>query len=423
VAPNGASFAEAGGNEHVFIRDVETGEELFRVQSLPGSVQLFTVEFAPDGNTFAVAGNGANIHLFDSLTGRLAGQLEAGPSFYRQVAFSPDSSQLAASSGHAIKVWELASGKEIAPTLGPVEEITHLAFSPDATQIALATWGSYWSQSNVIELWDVDGGPQKWRSQHSPGDLKHLGFDGEAGLFCVSAFPDARCLNARSGVASSRWTVPRETYPPLDVFVTSPGGQVIVGWHTGNMQLREPSSPVFVFDGRTGEELLRFEADVTTCNHAAISPDGRSLALGGSDLRLLDLATGEEWYRADVAGADILDLGFSDDGRTLAAACSDNTLRLFEVSTGQQRHSFRPHADVRWLYFVLSPDGRNVATWNEDNVVILWRLGSERELLRLPSRQGRITAVAFSADGKRLATAGSDTTVLIWDIADLVRGP
>jgi WD40 repeat protein len=423
VAPDGRRFAEVGSDSCAIVRDVETGEELFRVESPPGSAALFVGKFAPDGTTFAVAGNGANIHVCDAMTGGIVWQFDAGESFYQNVAFSPDGRQLAACRGHAIKLWDVASGKEIAPTPGLVQEISHLTFSPDGSQIAMQTWGSFSRRSNVVELWSISDGSRKWRSQHSLGPLNYLGFDVDGGLACVGGFLDVRYLNYRSGDSVSTWTLRREAYPFLDVFLGSPGGRVVFGWRNGDLRLREPNSPVFVFDGRTGEEMLRFEADVMTCNHAAVSPDGRSLALGGSDLRLLDLATGEEWYRADVRGAGILDLVFSDDGRTLAATCSDRSLRLFEVSTGQQRHAFQPYADVRWMYFVLSPDGRSVATWEHDNIVTLWRLGSERELLRLPSRQGRMTAAAFSADGKRLATAGSDTTVLIWDIADLVRGP
>src|SRR5262249_33463067 len=103
------------------------------------------------------------------------------------------------------------------------------------------------------------------------------------------------------------------------------------------------------------------------------------------------------------------------------AKLSDETLRLWEVETGQLRYSIRPHATGRWLKFVLSPDGRHVATWNDENPIVLWRLGSERGIGRLPIRAGRVGTVAFSPDGKRWATANADTTVLIWDIADLIR--
>src|SRR5262249_10550087 len=79
--------------------------------------------------------------------------------------------------------------------------------------------------------------------------------------------------------------------------------------------------------------------------------------------------------------------------------------------TGQEYATFYEQAAVRSVAF--SPDGRCLATGNENWVVKVWDLMPKKPL----SLEGKapVNNVAFSPDGRLLAGQYGDRTVRVWD--------
>ena len=64
--------------------------------------------------------------------------------------FSPDGSRIATASGdNTARLWDAASGKEIAVLRGHVHDVSSAVFSPDGSRIATA------SHDGTARLWDV----------------------------------------------------------------------------------------------------------------------------------------------------------------------------------------------------------------------------------------------------------------------------
>jgi WD40 repeat protein len=64
-----------------------------------------------------------------------------------------------------------------------------------------------------------------------------------------------------------------------------------------------------------------------------------------------------------------------------------------------------------------SPDGKRLASGDDDGVVRLWDPVGDRPLAVLAGHGFPVQAVAFSPDGKRLASGGRDGVVRLWDTA------
>jgi WD40 repeat protein len=61
------------------------------------------------------------------------------------------------------------------------------------------------------------------------------------------------------------------------------------------------------------------------------------------------------------------------------------------------------------------PDGKTVASGSEDETVKLWNVQTGENTATLPG--GSIVgAVAFSPDGKTLAAGSNDRTIKLWDM-------
>jgi WD40 repeat protein len=175
-----------------------------------------------------------------------------------------------------------------------------------------------------------------------------------------------------------------------------------------------------LWDVADGKRLATFKNEGTTgAVHGvsvALSPDAGSLFLSTDDGRMT------RWDTAEPAPKDtfLLDspyvLAVSPDGKTLALGASgkQGTLELRDAATGAVRLRLRGHADLI-TSLAFAPDGRRLVSAGWGAAVKVWELDPFQEAATLRGPVGAVHAVAFDATGATLA-AGDDTgSVLAWD--------
>ena len=415
--------------------DAQTGEE---TDVMPADAEhiehagtITGMAFSSDGRTLATASMDHSIRLWDFPTRQPMDVIQGHLSEVLALAFSPDGRTIvSAAKDGEIKVWPVVRH-------GPEDVIIGVrhpvGFSKDGGKVMALTRD--WSALVLVNLetkepeWRLEIEPRRSESElRPPRDLEQR-FE-----------PAGRRQDAERG---------REVRPPRPFFPRGPTPLVsadlrwlargredgVVEWidietmRTNLLQASEGSLRVVALspDGQTlvtrsrEQGMRKWDLRIGTnivwrneMEQILFSPDGRTMAASGRR-EGRGLRTEEEvvqlWdtetltLRASLESPSQVQFGFSAafsaDSRLIALPDEEDSVRLWDVTTGELVGTCTGHKQgIRSIAF--SPDNRTLATTSDDSTVKLWNVATKQELISMRHLGATLTGLMFSPDGKVL---------------------
>jgi len=378
------------------------------VFSLPHTKEVWSVAFSPDGRKLATADDAGKLKLWDTATGRELATPSGHDACILSVAWSHDGRKLAtASTDTTVKMWDAVTGQALATLTGHTKRVNAAAFSPDGKKLATG------SDDGTLRFWDAETGTELMTVRSGAKWVRSLAFSPDGGRVATGHFdaPYVRLWDVATGQELMALIGPVGVVRSV---AFSPDGTRLAAAGRNHVAL--------VWDASTGQELVSFKGDNGEVCAVAWSPDGKRLATGGADrtAKLWDAATGEELATLKGHFGQVWSVAFSPDGKQLASCSDDFTAKLWDVTTTQEFITLNTGQRVESV--AISPDGSKLATGGRSNAhAKLWEAVTGRELADLKGAASGVYSVAFSPDGKRLATACVDHTARVWD-ADTGQG-
>ena len=333
----------------------------------------------------------------------------------KDIKFSPDNTQLAVATTVGVWLYDAQTGTEIA--LLKERRLGHrtantLAFSPDGRTLA----SGLWPYSGPIQLWDITTGEKSATLGVGIGTIKAITFSGDGSLlFCAHSPTDAK-LNAWE-IATGRQVVSFSGSQKSRSGVNTP---LVISQDTRFMA-DASNDIVRIWDIRTKKLHRTLENDAGVPDQSSLketlasSPDGKTLAAGGTTIRLWDVETGNELTELPEQPRVVGALAFSPNGKILATGNYAGTILLWNLP--RQNYLFPAalaHDTLPILSFAFTTDSRMLTSGGADGTIRGWDLANKNQHLMIQGHTGNVRGLQFFENGKTLFSCGTDGTFRYW---------
>lgn len=286
---------------------------------------------------------------------------------------------------------------------GHASGATEIVYTPNWKYLVTISYGDF-----SLRVWDIEAGRElAARTLGSRPTSLAVSSGGEA-LYTASVDGDV-----------ARW--PLDTLGQLgepEVLLRDAGQHAALSPDGRFLAVTSYDAPVVIYDVSTASPVRTLEGS-EKLRSTTFSPSGELLV--GSEGNELMIWRAKSWsaksYSLDDVSADSSNgrVAFSSDGRYLGVPCGDGSIIVFDVEKRRVEHNFFVSgAAASSIQF--SPDASQFATAQNNQQINVWSMADHERVGYILSKKSNATALRFSPDGRYLIAGHEDRQIVFWGV-------
>jgi WD40 repeat protein/uncharacterized caspase-like protein len=446
-SPDGNQLArvESGGTK-IKILDLNSGSATRSIDLSHDQIDSLELSYTTDGRLVGAGIVEKKLKLWDLTTKQSERELGSTAKDYSPIKFSRNGRVVALAEGYTIKLWEVATGREL-PTLkvpnnGVFVEYggTFVGFTVDGKRIASGGFGT------PTLIWETETGKQiqqmKGRSNMAyavafSADGNQLAAGGRTGLGIANILSEGDFARRNPRPLRKSQRSVRPVVVSRITIALSLGANIAI-------RFPSPSEVGFSADGKTlitvagqGEVVMWDVASGNRVRDFAAAPQNPLSNMGSlpnmgtlpnmgkrgsmptmptmpnmADMNAM-ITNVLGTMTSGTMGKSVTSIAFSPDGRVLATGGVESKSNL-DMGTLMNPSNQKGSKNKR------SNDPQDLlkdVKIETVGQVLLWDTATSQQVGAIKGHGKGVTKVVFSRDGKLLASSGTDNTIKIWDLA------
>ena len=406
-------IASATTSGNINLWDALTGQKLKTIKS---TGNIHSVAFNKNGTSILCSGwTAEDVQIWNILDGKCERQLKGHNYFVTFSTFSSHDALIAsASKDNTIRLWNSDTGECINVLHGHQDGVNSVLFSSDDK------WLLSSSDDKTVKLWNVDDGKCIMNLDGHSTAVEYASFNpendkivsGDAnGVIKIWRLADGKCVKTIYGHEDA-----------VRCVKFSPDGRMVVS-SSGSMSKMAGDNTIKFWNSETGELMKSLSGHSGPVNSIAFNKTGNALLSASTDetVMLWDLREPDDrnlCKTLDVAkGKDneVIWLSLRPSDGLLSAACSDHTIRLWNVNDDVCYDTLYAHDKV--VSFCQFSRNEDLLLSSGADKVLLWKPAEKTN--RLLDDRYWLCNPSFSKDGEYIVTGNMYDEIVVWSTDSL----